>query len=215
MKKKFIIIFIILLVVTVFISVFGRFFESLASVKTVEDYTIFLLKSYTPESDTTYDNANFGWNTEGTRNNWTYFNGMMMYALAQEPIYMSIPRNFYYDIITEDGKINNSKRKANVYNEGELDSIMPARTIFMINYKENPKFEKALDYSYNNLKKQAILSKLGNNYIHKSENKLWERYPFALDGLYMALPFYAEYTNKSEKLSKHDKNANLKIYLKK
>lgn len=207
MKRKLLIwILLFILSVGTIITLTHRYFVSLRNTKIVEDYIVFLLNTYTP-SDTTYDKANYGWNTEETRNNWTYFNGLVMYSFAKNEKFRRLPRIFYHDIITDDGKVNDQRLKTNIYKLGEVDSILPARTLFLLDYKNTDKFRKALDFSYNNLKQIRTIPALGNNFVHK-ENNYWKEFPIALDSLYMAVPFYAEYTANSSKLSEKQKQDN-------
>ena len=131
------------------------------------------------------------WVKENSQNNWKYYNGFMMYALKDTN--RSLVEDFYEKNLNIDGTINTKLNPYNKYQEGEVDSVLPARTLLYLDKK--PKYENAKRLVYNKLLKQEILSNCGGNFRHKMNNKNWEEYPFALDGLYMALPFLVEYKN--------------------
>lgn len=137
----------------------------------------------------TLDSKN--WAKEFSENDWKYYNGFMMYALL--PINRNLVEKFYNDILNSDGTINNKINPQNRYQEGELDSALPARTLLYLDKKQ--KYENAKNLVYQKLIAQETLPNCGGNFRHKINNKNWKKYPFSLDGLYMALPFLVEYKN--------------------
>ena len=48
---------------------------------------------------------------------------------------------------------------------------------------------------YKSLQKYPTLKECGGNFYHQPLSKWWQKYPLALDGIYMALPFILEYEN--------------------
>lgn len=130
------------------------------------------------------------WNTEkmGVAN-WNYINGCMLkafddlYELTGDKKYMEFNNTFMEYYIEEDGSIPLYKQSD--YN---LDNINSGKALFTLyKYTINPKYLSAIERLQSQLEKQPRIS-LGNFYHKKIYNKqVW------LDGLYMALPFYAEY----------------------
>ncbi len=180
-KKVYISIFLIFIILAVI--AFCFVFYSLApkstedNIKRVEKYTENLVRKV--EKDGLYY-----WNAESYSDDWLYFNGFMMYALIQSSDkYNNFIEKFYDKNILPNGRVD-------AYRKSEVDSVLPARTLF---YLDKQKYKSTIDYVYNQIKNHETMPHIGNNYIHKINNSRWERYPFALDGLYMALPFLAEY----------------------
>ena len=94
----------------------------------------------------------------------------------------------WYDaIIDEDGNIGANYRKGNY----SLDHICPGKTLFTLyDLTGKEKYRKAMDVLYEQLKEQPRTPEGG--FWHKQiyPDQMW------LDGLYMAQPFYAEYTSR-------------------
>ena len=92
----------------------------------------------------------------------------------------------WYDaVISEDGVIGGKYKKSNY----SLDHICPGRTLFQLyDITGKEKYRKAMDSLYVQLKEQPRNARGG--FWHKKiyPDQMW------LDGLYMAQPFYAEYT---------------------
>ena len=138
-----------------------------------------------------YSKASFTWDTEGHGNSWAYFNGLMFDGLYQNG-HAELIESFYSDNILSDGTV---KR----YRCGELDSVACAKPIFYILDKSD-KYPKAIQYVYSDLEKQLPIEGCGGNVYHKQNpdgtpKGQWAKYPLALDGLYMSLPFMAECAN--------------------
>ena len=93
----------------------------------------------------------------------------------------------WYDaIISEDGNIYKYK-KSNY----SLDHICPGRTLFLLyDLTGREKYRRAMDTLYSQLRSQPRTKEGG--FWHKQiyPDQMW------LDGLYMAQPFYAEYTER-------------------
>lgn len=141
-----------------------------------------LMRETTPQSPM--------WNTEKLgRENWNYVNGCMMkafvdlYAATGNNEYMDYADNFMDYYINEDGSIPLYSMSA--YN---LDNINSGKVLFdLYAYTGKEKYNKAADTLYAQLEKQPRTN--GGNFWHK------QTYPYQvwLDGLYMAMPFYARY----------------------
>ena len=94
----------------------------------------------------------------------------------------------WYDaIINEDGAIGVNYKRSNY----SLDHICPGRTLFgLYDITGTEKYRKAMDSLYVQLQNQPRTPEGG--FWHKKiyPQQMW------LDGLYMAQPFYAEYTSR-------------------
>ena len=95
--------------------------------------------------------------------------------------------SWYDAIINEDGTIGANYKKSNY----SLDHICPGKTLFMLyDITGKEKYRKAMDVLYEQLREQPRTPEGG--FWHKKiyPDQMW------LDGLYMAQPFYAEYTSR-------------------
>ena len=93
---------------------------------------------------------------------------------------------WYDTIIDENGKIYKYK-KSNY----SLDHICPGRTLFgLYDLTGKEKYRRAMDTLYSQLKSQPRTAEGGFWHKQVYPNQMW------LDGLYMAQPFYAEYTKR-------------------
>ena len=95
--------------------------------------------------------------------------------------------SWYDAIIAEDGAIGVNYKRSNY----SLDHICPGRTLFdLYDLTGKEKYRKAMDSLYVQLQNQPRTPERG--FWHKKiyPNQMW------LDGLYMAQPFYAEYTSR-------------------
>ena len=145
----------------------------------------------------------FTWDTEGKKRSWTYYNGIMMdaFLMMGEDKIVSYVNDFYDANITSLGKVNSLGASDNYYRENELDSIPPARALFdLIRDKTTPtacaqKYRKMIDYIYSVMMNYKVIEETGGNFKHKINNTSWETYQVALDGLYMAQPFFMELAN--------------------
>lgn len=148
------------------------------------------------------------WDTEGKSYNWLYYNGMMLDAFLMNGAGKShsvdaleIAANFYNENIKdENGKVyltrfGDDNKENNLLLKGELDSIAPARALFDLlgTTKDQEKYHEMIQIIYNALMTEssyAIVSNSGGNYKHKQSG--WDSYPVAMDGIYMAQPFFME-----------------------
>ncbi len=139
----------------------------------------------------------FTWDTEGKKDTWRYFNGLMMDALLMtgDETSRAFAEQFYDDNISDDGSIAD-------YGTGELDAVESARGIFDLldNVINDDKYEKAIQFVYRELEKQTAYEQCGGNYLHKQEEdgqptESWSQWNIGLDGLYMAEPFLMECAN--------------------
>ncbi len=122
---------------------------------------------------------------------WNYTTGLELKAMldvysadGDESILKYV--DAWYDaVISEDGVIGGKYKKSNY----SLDHICPGRTLFRLyDITGKEKYRKAMDSLYVQLKEQPRNARGG--FWHKKiyPDQMW------LDGLYMAQPFYAEYT---------------------
>lgn len=144
-----------------------------------------------------YTQGKFTWDTEGKKDSWRYFNGLMMdaFLMTGDESNVAYAEAFYDSNIAEDGTLNTK------YYEGELDSIEAARGLFDLLDSENTKkYQLAIQYIYTQLEKQTTYEECGGNYLHKQEDdgtptSSWSDWNIGLDGLYMAEPFLMECAN--------------------
>ena len=145
----------------------------------------------------------FTWDTEGKKRSWTYYNGIMMDAclMLNEEDFASYVNNFYGANITNQGKVDNTLASDNYYRANELDSIPPARALFdLLRDTSTPdrsadKYRRMIDYIYSVMQNFERAEGAGGNFKHKMNNANWATYQVALDGLYMAQPFFMELAN--------------------
>ena len=128
---------------------------------------------------------------EGTLK-WNYTTGLELKAFLDVALdspdgndeVVDYVKAWYDAAIGENGEIYNYK-KSNF----STDHICPGRTLFQLyDLTGDPRYRKAMDILFDQLKDQPRTPEGG--FWHKQiyPNQMW------LDGLYMAQPFYAEYT---------------------
>lgn len=163
-------------------------------------------------------NGGFSWDTEGKKRSWTYYNGIMMDAylmlddcLVTDASYFYSAVNSFYDanISYSDSvaAVDATGNKDNYYRETELDSIPPVRALFdllksdILTADEREKYTQLILYVYDLMTNEyPTVEGTDGNFKHKygSGNSGWSTYPIALDGLYMAQPFFMELANAVE-----------------
>ena len=125
---------------------------------------------------------------------WNYTTGLELKAFLDvychsersEESVLDYVEAWYDAIIDENGNIYNYK-KSNF----SLDHICPGRTLFQLyDLTGKAKYRKAMDVLYGQLKDQPRTPEGGFWHKQVYPDQMW------LDGLYMAEPFYAEYTNR-------------------
>lgn len=146
-----------------------------------------------------YEDATYLDGLEG-RYKWNYTTGLELKAFldvydtyGDENIFNYV-ESWYDGIIDSTGNITTYKREK--YN---VDHVCPARTLFYLYDKTGKeKYKKAID---------LVRSQL-DEHPRTSEGGFWHKqvYPWQmwLDGLYMAQPFYAEYTSRYAKEEQKD-----------
>ncbi|MDO4803255.1 MAG: glycoside hydrolase family 88 protein [Lachnospiraceae bacterium] len=158
---------------------------------------------YDENSDSGRRTGGFTWDTERKKRSWTYYNGIMMdaFLMLNGGDFASYVDNFYDANITNQGKVDNTGASDNYYRENELDSIPPARALFdRLRDSTTPeryanKYRRMIDYIYSVMKGFDRADGAGGNFKHKMNNANWATYQVALDGLYMAQPFFMEVAN--------------------
>ncbi len=151
----------------------------------------------------------YPWDSEGKKFSWTYYNGIMMdaFLMLDSERYISDVKAFYEGNLTVEGRVNSAGSQNNYYREKELDSVPPARALFDLlrrndlSQLQRSTYLKCLQYVYSVMRTfeaRYVLSNTGGNFYHKPDNANWSTYQFALDGLYMAQPFYMELANALE-----------------
>jgi len=144
------------------------------------------------------------WNIEkkrqGKEAGWDYIDGCMMYGFlryyekTKNEAVLNFCKEYVGDKISEDGSILKYSPE-----EKNLDHINAGKNLFTLyDLTGEEKFKKALDLIYSQIDIQPRTA--SGNFWHKDiyPNQVW------LDGLYMVMPFYAEYAkryldNKEEK----------------
>ena len=196
----FISLAIITLLSAFFITHLPKTFDSASYfIRTIENYakvTIYTkeLINKAKKGFDTYDKKVLPWSEGPYAHNWSYCDGLMMFAIIKTGLYKNFVNKFYNDNITNKGFVNNKRNFRNIYVNGALDDVAPARTLFyLMDTNNKKKYVKNINFVRGRLANQPTLPNLGNNYIHKTNNKAWIKYPFGLDGLYMALPFELEF----------------------
>ena len=119
---------------------------------------------------------------------WNYTTGLELKAFLDADSVKALPYvDAWYDaIIDDEGRIYKYKKS-----HYSLDHICPGRTLFRLyDLTGKPKYRAAMDTLYSQLQAQPRTADGG--FWHKAiyPGQMW------LDGLYMALPFYTEYTNR-------------------
>ena len=118
---------------------------------------------------------------------WNYTTGLELKAILDaSPEALSYVDAWYDAIIDSTGTIYKYK-KSNY----SLDHVCPGRTLFqLLDLTGKEKYRVAMDTLYSQLQSQPRTPEGG--FWHKKiyPNQMW------LDGLYMAQPFYAEYTTR-------------------
>ncbi len=133
------------------------------------------------------------WNIEkirqGAKPSWNYIDGCMIHALLElygirrNGKYLEFADAFIDSFVSEDGQIRSYDPM-----EHNLDNVNAGKTLFEL-YKltGKEKYRRAIDTIYSQIKTQPRTKE--GNFWHKKiyPNQVW------LDGLYMCLPFYAQY----------------------
>lgn len=145
----------------------------------------------------------FTWDSEKKDRSWTYYNGIMMdaFLMLDEEVYTGYVNAFYNANVASTGKVDSTGSSQNYYRENELDSIPPTRALFdllrseSVSEQDKTKYRKMIDYVYSVMQKYDVVEGTDGNFIHKMNNSNWTTYQIALDGLYMAQPFFMEVAN--------------------
>lgn len=173
-----------------------------ANVTKVESYAAQLLSENKKDN---YSKGGFTWDTEGKKDSWRYFNGVMLdaFLMAKTDGSVDFATAFYNDNISvtkdEDGTITDVS--INKYGTGELDSVPAALGLFdLLDTANAGAYKAAIQYIYTQLENQTSYDQCGGNYLHKQEDdgtptSSWSEYQIGLDGLYMAQPFLMECAN--------------------
>lgn len=162
------------------------------NIKLVENYTEKIIAQSEKENILIWDKKNI-------TTDWNYYSGFMIYALFKTGLYNDFIENYYKDNTLPNGNVR-------FYTKGELDSVLPALSLYQFNSK---KYKKTIDYVYKQLLSQPKVAELGNNYAHKIKNSAWVLFPVATDGTYMIFPFLTEHGDYDfvyEKLKWYEKH---------
>lgn len=118
---------------------------------------------------------------------WNYTTGLELKAMLDATNESLDYVDAWYDAIIDSAGTIYKYKKSNF----SLDHICPGRTLFQLyDITGKEKYRAAMDTLYSQLQDQPRTPEGG--FWHKAvyPNQMW------LDGLYMAQPFYAEYTNR-------------------
>ncbi|MBQ6376723.1 MAG: glycoside hydrolase family 88 protein [Lachnospiraceae bacterium] len=169
------------------------------------------------ENDTNSRNANFTWDSESRSNpknrSWSYFNGIMMdaFLMLDDAAYHDYVETYYNANIgtnkvyvngADCGYVSNVGASKNYYYRNELDSIPPTRAMFDLirsGSANSGKYLNMIEYVYTLMQESGwVVPGTGGNFIHKRNNSNWSTYQIALDGIYMAQPFFMELANAAD-----------------
>ncbi len=150
-------------------------------------YTEKIINSINPE----YPAWNGEYVISGRKNKWNYIDGCMInalleiYKISNDKKIFSFCEKFVSAFVNDDGSIN-------TYNPAEynLDNINPAKNLITIyEITGNQKYRTAFEYIYTAQVKNQPRTSETHNFWHKKiyPEQIW------LDGVYMIMPFYAEY----------------------
>lgn len=120
---------------------------------------------------------------------WNYTTGLELKAFldASPKETLSYVEAWYDAIIAEDGTIGANYKKSNY----STDHICPGRTLFQLyELTGKEKYRLAMDRLYEQILEQPRTPEGGFWHKQVYPDQMW------LDGLYMAQPFYAEYTSR-------------------
>lgn len=175
-------------------------------VSKVIDYAKQLLLENDPKQ-----NGEFTWDQERKERSWTYYTGCMMDAFlriyrtdkAEYKAFYDWVDSFYNGLIVPDGE---GYSLGDQYCLGELDSVAcghPLLSLLALEKEEgkeyNPKYLAIVDFIVSELSKHTTFPEKANNFIHKMNNKNWQYWSIALDGIYMSNPFILEQADLIEK----------------
>ena len=120
---------------------------------------------------------------------WNYTTGLELKAFldASPKETLSYVDAWYDAIISEDGTVGANYKKSNY----STDHICPGRTLFQLyDLTGKEKYRLAMDRLYEQILEQPRTPEGGFWHKQVYPDQMW------LDGLYMAQPFYAEYTSR-------------------
>jgi len=175
------------------------------------------------------NSGGFSWDTERKSRSWTYYNGIMMDAYLMMDDCLQTENGDFYDAVNDFydvnisyddsvASLNTNGSKDNYYRENELDSIPPLRAMFDLlrsdlpTEEEREKYIAMILYVYDLMTNSyPTVDGTDGNFKHKHGNvsSSWNTYPIALDGLYMAQPFFMEVANAVEDGSLHGADAEI------
>lgn len=192
-----------------------------SNVTKVKEYAQTLLaENYTKASTATQDETDaFSWDSEGKKDDWRYYNGVMLDAFIQLGVSTGDTTEYTNALTFLDTFMDANVADNGViakYSLHEVDSVPPALSLFYLidSAAHQDKYEKAATIVYNELEKQYTYSSCGGNYLHKQTGydtgvgaSGWDVWNIGLDGLYMAEPFLMAYANALESGSITNSNA--------
>ena len=152
-------------------------------------------KMYTNSIADSYLQAPLPWEPIKRNTNWIYYTGLVHkgFLMLDADKYSGEIRDFYSEHIREDGSIVH-------YNTGELDAAMPSTNILELldrddlTETERAQYQKAVQYTYQQLEKQTIYSDAGMLWLHSQNpdgtiKDAWGKWNICLDGVYMSQTF--------------------------
>lgn len=145
----------------------------------------------------------FTWDSEEKKRSWTYYNGIIMdaFLMLDSEKFESYVNTFYNNNVTSQGQVNSSGAADNYYRGNELDSIPPTRALFdllrsnSVSDAEKNNYKRMIDYVYSVMSRFDVIPGTAGNFRYKMNNANWATYQLALDGMYMAQPFFMELAN--------------------
>lgn len=161
--------------------------------------TAFIDKLYDENKSADPLSGTYTWQEKGS-SSWIYYNGLVHdgFMMRDSERYSELIRDFYTQHIHDNGTI----RK---YAVGTLDAALPAVNIISLletdelTPEEREKYEKAVNYVYNELEKQVSYPEAGDLLQHAQSVDGgtvagWDRWVICLDGIFMSQLFMIRLT---------------------
>jgi unsaturated rhamnogalacturonyl hydrolase len=140
------------------------------------------------DSEMTRLGDSLDWKSAGNAN-WNYTAGLFTLSLLKlnacqpDPRYVTFAEDAIGSFISPDGKIQGYKPE-----EYQLDALNPGKTVLALwQITHDPRFQKAAALLVKQLETQPRTFDGGFWHKQRYTNQMW------LDGIYMGVPFYAEY----------------------
>ncbi len=160
----------------------------------------YVRKTYSDNIMEDYTKGGFTWQVNDRTISWLYYNGLVLESLLMYDFdsHFDEVKKFYDQHINDEGEIIK-------FSGGELDSYMPMVSLINIlrsgrlTEEEAAKYNKAINFAYNQLENQVVYPEAGNLLLHSqyadgTPRKHWKDWNICLDGIYMSQLFLVRLT---------------------